>query len=72
MSLAKIEIEIDEVLVDKVIRKFRLHGARDAVNLALRNLLADSDDSDASLEDEECDEFSDLAALRPQQPTETA
>jgi Arc/MetJ family transcription regulator len=72
MSLAKIEIEIDEVLVDKVIRKFRRHGARDAVNLALRSLLADSDDSDASLEDEECDEFSDLAALRPQQPTETA
>jgi Arc/MetJ family transcription regulator len=72
MSLAKIEIEVDDVLVDKVIHKFHLHGPRDAVNLALRNLLAERGDADSSLEEEEYDEFSDLSALQPPRRSEPA
>jgi Arc/MetJ family transcription regulator len=71
MALEKMEIEVDDVLVEEVIRKFHLHGARDAVNLALRNLLRDPPASDSSLDDEEFDEFSDLDALRPHRRSES-
>lgn len=72
MSLEKMEIEVDDALVHEVIRKYHLHGARDAVNLALRNLLHESDGSDSSLGDDEWDEFSNLDALQPPRRSEPA
>ena len=72
MALEKMQIEVDEVLVHEVIRKYHLHGARDAINLALRNLLGDSATSDSSLGDDEWDEFSSLDALRPHRGSESA
>lgn len=55
-------MEVDLDLVDEAIRRFHLADAREAVNLALRNLLHE----DASVEEEdEYDEFSDLNAWRP-------
>lgn len=55
----KVEIEIDVDLIDEAIRRFHLADAREAVNLALRTLLAEAD---ADAPDEEYDEFSDLSA----------
>ena len=57
----KVEIEIDVDLIDEAIRRFQLADAREAVNLALRTLLAEAD----AEEDEEYDEFSDLRAWQP-------
>jgi Arc/MetJ family transcription regulator len=64
MATRKVEIEIDEELVDEVIRGYHLHGAREAGNLALPMLVHGSDTPGSSL-DEEVDEFSNLDALRP-------
>lgn len=58
----KVEIEIDVDLIDEAIRRFHLADAREAVNLALRTLLAEADAGEA---DEEYDEFSDLSAWQP-------
>ncbi|BBZ73493.1 type II toxin-antitoxin system VapB family antitoxin [Mycobacterium paraseoulense] len=58
----KVEIEIDVDLIDEAIRRFHLADAREAVNLALRTLLAEAD---AGVADEEYDEFSDLSAWQP-------
>ncbi|OBF04810.1 hypothetical protein A5730_17410 [Mycobacterium sp. ACS4054] len=55
----KVEIEIDVDLIDEAIRRFHLADAREAVNLALRTLLAEAD---AQESDEVYDEFSDLSA----------
>ncbi|MDI3314583.1 MAG: type II toxin-antitoxin system VapB family antitoxin [Mycobacterium sp.] len=71
MAQRKVEIEIDEELVDEVIRRYHLHGAREAVNLALRSLVHGSDASGSPL-DEEVDEFSTLEALRPKRSGDTA
>jgi Arc/MetJ family transcription regulator len=49
------DIEIDPVLVDEAIRRFRVADAREAVHLALRTLLHDDDE-------DEYDEFSDPSA----------
>jgi Arc/MetJ family transcription regulator len=72
MALEKMQIEIDEALINEVVRKFHLHGAREAVNLALRNLLGEPVASDTPLGDEEFDEFSNLDALRPHRRSESA
>jgi len=56
----KVEIEIDTDLVDEAIRRFHLADAREAVHLALRTLLGE-----ATEEDDEYDEFSDLGAWQP-------
>ncbi|MBS4728743.1 type II toxin-antitoxin system VapB family antitoxin [Mycobacterium sp. SM1] len=71
MAQRKVEIEIDEELVDEVIRRYHLHGAREAVNLALRSLVHGPDTPGSSL-DEEVDEFSNLDALRPKRSSDTA
>ncbi len=55
----KVEIEIDVDLIDEAIRRFHLADAREAVNLALRTLLAEADAGEA---DVVYDEFSDLSA----------
>jgi Arc/MetJ family transcription regulator len=61
--MKKVEIEIDDDLVQEAIRRFHLADAREAIHLALRTLLAESDTGDK--EDEEYDEFSDLSAWQP-------
>ncbi len=69
--LKTVEIEIDEDLVQAVIRKYRLAGRREAVHLALRSLLCESDGGESEAEDDEYDEFSDLSALRRQRKSDT-
>jgi Arc/MetJ family transcription regulator len=65
--LMTVEIEVDDDLVQAVIRKYRLAGRREAVHLALRSLLSESDGG--HLEEEEYDEFSDPGAWRRQSDT---
>jgi Arc/MetJ family transcription regulator len=64
MGRRKVEIEIDEELVNEVIRRYHVHGTREAVHLALRTLVAESKAEDSSLDDEGQDPFG-LDALRP-------
>ena len=63
----KVEIEIDEDLLQEVIRRFHLHDTREAVNLALRTLLHDGE---APEPDDEYDEFSDPSAWEPRRSGE--
>ncbi|SPM28924.1 type II toxin-antitoxin system VapB family antitoxin [Mycobacterium terramassiliense] len=56
----RVEIEIDDDLVQEAIRRFHLADTREAVHLALRTLLGESDPGDE--QDDEYDEFSDLSA----------
>jgi Arc/MetJ family transcription regulator len=58
-----VEIEIDDDLVQEAIRRFHLADTREAVHLALRTLLGESDGE--GKQDEEYDEFSDLSAWQP-------
>ena len=62
MRIAKVEIEVDQTLIDEVMQRYRLHSAREAVNIALRSLL--TADSEADADDDENDPFG-LAALDP-------
>ncbi|MGO9035578.1 type II toxin-antitoxin system VapB family antitoxin [Mycobacterium sp.] len=62
MRLAKVEIEVDQTLIDEVIQRYHLHSAREAVNLALRSLI--TVDSEADTDEDEDDPFG-LAALDP-------
>ena len=59
----RVEIEIDDDLVQEAIRRFHLADAREAVHLALRTLLGEAG-TDAETDDE-YDEFSDLSAWQP-------
>ncbi|MEE6135304.1 type II toxin-antitoxin system VapB family antitoxin [Mycobacterium sp. 050128] len=61
--LKKVEIEIDDDLVQEAIRRYHLADAREVVHLALRTLL-DAEDADGDQEDI-YDEFSDLSAWQP-------
>jgi Arc/MetJ family transcription regulator len=60
--LKKVEIEIDDDLVQEAIRRFHLADAREAVHLALRILLGENA---GDQQDDEYDEFSDLSAWEP-------
>jgi Arc/MetJ family transcription regulator len=66
--LKKVEIEIDDDLVQEAIRRFRVADAREAVHLALRTLLGDNADGE---QDDEYDEFSDLSAWEPHRSGES-
>jgi len=68
--LKNVAIEIDDDLVEAVIRKYRLAGRSEAVHLALRNLLTVSDGGHLAEEDE-YDEFSDPKAWRRGPPSDT-
>jgi Arc/MetJ family transcription regulator len=68
--LKHVAIEIDDDLVEAVIRKYRLAGRSEAVHLALRNLLSESDGGHLA-DDDEYDEFSDPEAWRRQPPGDT-
>jgi Arc/MetJ family transcription regulator len=69
--LKKIEVEIDDDLVQEVIHRYRLADAREAIGLALRTLLSEGDDADAEQQDDEYDEFSDLSAWEPRRGSDT-
>lgn len=68
MALRKYEIQIDEDLLNEAIRRYHVHGPREAVHLALRTLVRGTDEEDTSLEDE--DPFG-LGALRPQRSSDS-
>ncbi|MGB8386878.1 type II toxin-antitoxin system VapB family antitoxin [Mycobacterium sp.] len=61
----KVEVEVEEEIVQEVIRRFHLADAREAVHLALRTLLSESDTADEQEQEQEYDEFSDLSAWQP-------
>jgi len=67
----KIEIETDIDLVQEVIRRYHLADAREAVYLALRTLLGETDDTDNEHPGDEYDEFSDLSAWEPHRNSDT-
>ncbi len=56
----RVEIEIDHDLVQEVIRRFHVADTREAIHLALRTLVGESDAADD--QGDEYDEFSDLSA----------
>jgi Arc/MetJ family transcription regulator len=60
--LKKVAIEIDDDLVQEAIRRYRVADAREAVHLALRTLLGETDDQEGEQQDDEYDEFSDPSA----------
>ena len=68
--LKKVEIEIDEDLVEEAIRRYRLADVREAVHLALRTLLGESEDA-ADGDQDEYDEFSDLSAWQPRRNSDS-
>jgi Arc/MetJ family transcription regulator len=68
--LKNVAIEIDDDLVQAVIRKYRLAGRSEAVHLALRNLLSESEGGHLDEEDD-YDEFSDLGAWRRRPPSDS-
>jgi Arc/MetJ family transcription regulator len=65
--LKKVEIEIDDDLVQEAIRRYKLAGAREAVHLALRTLLGENNGDE---HDDEYDEFSDLSAWEPRRSSD--
>jgi Arc/MetJ family transcription regulator len=69
--LRKVEIEIDDEVVQEVIHRYHLADAREAVHLALRTLLSKDDDTEAEQPDDEYDEFSDPSAWDPRRRSDT-
>jgi Arc/MetJ family transcription regulator len=66
--LKKVEIEIDDDLVQEAIRRYKLADAREAVHLALRTLLGENGRDE---DDDEYDEFSDLSAWEPRRNSDS-
>jgi Arc/MetJ family transcription regulator len=62
MRITKVELEVDQTLIDEVIHRYHLHSSREAVNLALRSLLTADSEADA---DKDGDDPFGLAALDP-------
>lgn len=50
MARKMVEIQVDTTLVDEIIARFGLRDTREAINLALRALVHDSDAEEFSLE----------------------
>ena len=50
MARKMVEVEVDTTLVDEIIARFGLRDIREAINLALRALVHDSDAEEFSLE----------------------
>jgi Arc/MetJ family transcription regulator len=59
----RVEIEIDDDLIQEAIRRFHLADAREAIHFALRTLLGEP--GAEREQDAEYDEFSDLNAWQP-------
>ena len=66
-----VEIEIDDDLVQEVIRRYGVYDRREAVHLALRALLGETQDGELDHHEEEYDEFSDPKAWQPHRSTDT-
>jgi Arc/MetJ family transcription regulator len=64
MKIARVEIEVDQTLIDEVMHRYHMRSTREAVNLALRSLL--TADTEADTDEDEDDPFG-LAALDPHQ-----
>jgi Arc/MetJ family transcription regulator len=64
----RVEIEIDDDLVQEAIRRFHVADAREAVYLALRTLLSENA---ADEPDGEYDEFSDPRAWEPRRSSDS-
>jgi Arc/MetJ family transcription regulator len=69
--LKTVEIEIDDDLVQEVIRRYHLADAREAVHLALRTLVGETDDPAGEQHDDDYDEFSDPSAWEPHRRSDT-
>jgi Arc/MetJ family transcription regulator len=69
--LKTVQLEIDTELVQEVVRRYRLAGAREAVHLALRTLLGETGNGQLDQEEDEYDEFSDLSVLNPHRASDT-
>jgi Arc/MetJ family transcription regulator len=63
MRFVKVEIELDQTLLDEVMQRYHMRSPREAVNLALRSALVVDSETDDEEEDEN-DPFG-LAALDP-------
>jgi Arc/MetJ family transcription regulator len=68
MAVRKYEIQIDEDLLNEAIRRYHVHGPREAVHLALRTLVRGTEEEDLSLEEE--DPFG-LSALHPERSSDS-
>ncbi|QLL08285.1 type II toxin-antitoxin system VapB family antitoxin [Mycobacterium vicinigordonae] len=64
--LKRVEILVEDSLLQQVIGKYHLADAREAVFLALKALLDETDQPEHEPKDDEYDEFSDLSAWRLQ------
>lgn len=67
--LKRVEIDLDDEMVQEVIRRFHLADAREAIHLALRTLL--EADVTGEQHPDEYDQFSDLSAWEPHKNGET-
>ncbi|GFG63278.1 hypothetical protein MKUB_07680 [Mycobacterium kubicae] len=61
----RVEFEVETDLVDEVIRRFHLADTREAVHLALKALIDQTEDPEHPSDEDEYDEFSDLNAWVP-------
>jgi Arc/MetJ family transcription regulator len=67
--VARTNIDIDEELVGRAMRVYRLHSKREAVDLALRRLVGEPMDSQEALSMEGSGWAGDLAEIRaPDEP----
>lgn len=62
--MARTNIEIDDLLVDRAMRLYRLHSKREAVDLALRRLVGEPMGVDEALAQEGSGWAGDLAEIR--------
>jgi Arc/MetJ family transcription regulator len=69
--LKTVAIEIDDDLVQEAIRRYHVADAREAVHLALRTLLGETDRELNEQENDEYDEFSDPDAWLPRRSGDT-
>jgi Arc/MetJ family transcription regulator len=61
--MKKVEVMVDDDLVQEVIHRYRVLDTNRAIHLALRSILGLAGSGNAGDLDEEYDEFSDLRAL---------
>ena len=64
VSVSRTNIEIDDLLVDRAMRLYRLHSKREAVDFALRRLVGEPMERDEALAMEGSGWAGDLADLR--------
>jgi Arc/MetJ family transcription regulator len=70
MEMTRTNIEIDDALVERVMRRYRLSSKRAAVDLALRRLAGDPMTREEALAMEGVGWSGDLDAMRGQAPSQ--